>query len=308
MAGLLNTLTLLASGIGGVLFGFIADRIGRKRALMLSILTYSFLVRLRTGDLHFDAGGISLYPWTWHGRRVEHRRNAGCRNMADRITGASDLDRAKFVGHRLCGWALVSGLVLRHFDWRVVFFVGIIPALVTLWIQQRVPESELWRSTRLRGNRLQRFHFSRSVRGEYLRPTLVLLLVNFFGLFAWWGLFTWIPPYLSLPVEQGGRGFSVMNTTGLLVFLNLAGMFPGYSALAGSPTVSGATRFLLYPLARRCLCQFMPARSPLALLILGAARVLWHWLLLRLRNHWQRNFPHRSARALWASPITARAL
>src|SRR5690348_564585 len=40
-AGLLNTLTLLASGIGGVLFGFIADRIGRTKALMLSILTYS---------------------------------------------------------------------------------------------------------------------------------------------------------------------------------------------------------------------------------------------------------------------------
>src|SRR6476620_4418980 len=41
MGGLLNTLTLLASGIGGVMFGFIADRIGRKRALMLSIVTYS---------------------------------------------------------------------------------------------------------------------------------------------------------------------------------------------------------------------------------------------------------------------------
>ena len=40
-AGLLNSLTLLASGIGGVAFGFIADRLGRKRALMLSILTYS---------------------------------------------------------------------------------------------------------------------------------------------------------------------------------------------------------------------------------------------------------------------------
>src|SRR5215470_627902 len=40
-SGLLYTLTLLASGIGGVLFGFLADHIGRKRALMLSILTYS---------------------------------------------------------------------------------------------------------------------------------------------------------------------------------------------------------------------------------------------------------------------------
>ncbi|MGE0407445.1 MAG: MFS transporter, partial [Candidatus Korobacteraceae bacterium] len=40
-AGVLNTLTLVASGMGGVLFGFLADRIGRARALMFSILTYS---------------------------------------------------------------------------------------------------------------------------------------------------------------------------------------------------------------------------------------------------------------------------
>src|SRR5437870_13688043 len=41
LGGLLGTLTLLASGIGGLLFGYLADRIGRTRALMLSILTYS---------------------------------------------------------------------------------------------------------------------------------------------------------------------------------------------------------------------------------------------------------------------------
>src|SRR5215831_19736757 len=40
MAGLPNAFMLLASGIGGVLFGFIADRVGRTKALMLSILTY----------------------------------------------------------------------------------------------------------------------------------------------------------------------------------------------------------------------------------------------------------------------------
>src|SRR5438046_8940734 len=41
LAGSLGSLTLLASGIGGVAFGFLADRIGRKRALMWSMLTYS---------------------------------------------------------------------------------------------------------------------------------------------------------------------------------------------------------------------------------------------------------------------------
>ena len=70
--------------------------------------------------------------------------------------------------------------------------------------------------------------------------------MNFFGMFAWWGLFTWIPPYLSLPVEQGGRGFGVMGTTTLLVVLNLTGMFPGYAVLAGWRTLLGAAGLLLY--------------------------------------------------------------
>ena len=97
--------------------------------------------------------------------------------------------------------------------------------------------------------------------------------MNFFGLFAWWGLFTWIPPYLSLPVSQGGRGFSVMNTTGLLVFLNLAGMFPGYLSFGWFADRLGRKRaFLLYLL---CAAAIVPVyarvRNPLALLILGAA-------------------------------------
>ena len=64
----------------------------------------------------------------------------------------------------------------------------------------------------------------------YRKHTFALLLFNFFGMFAWWGLFTWLPPYLSLPVEQGGRGFGVMGMTTLLVVLNLLGMFPGYAS------------------------------------------------------------------------------
>lgn len=47
-------------------------------------------------------------------------------------------------------------------------------------------------------------------------------------MFAWWGLFTWIPAYLVLDAQHGGRGFSLMNLTGFLVALNLLGMLPGY--------------------------------------------------------------------------------
>jgi MFS family permease len=107
---------------------------------------------------------------------------------------------------------------------------------------------------------------------KYFRPTVVLLLVNFFGLFGWWGLFTWIPPFLSLPIDQGGRGFSVMNTTGLLVFLNLAGMFPGYISFGFVADKLGRKKaFALYLLTAALLVPiYAMAHSALALLLLGA--------------------------------------
>jgi MFS family permease len=271
MAGLLNTLTLLASGIGGVFFGFVADRIGRKRALMLTILTYSvfsFASGLATSIRMLAAFRFVL------GLGMGGEWNTGATLVAE--TWPTEL-RAKAMAVVQSSWAfgyaaaaLVSGIVLRYFDWRVVFFFGILPALVTLWIQKDVPESEMWKSKRLQSSAA--VPFSALFSSRYLRPTLVLLFVNFFGLFGWWGLFTWIPPFLSLPVAQGGRGLSVMNTTGLLVFLNLVGMFPGYVSFGFVADKLGRRKaFVLYLLAAAALVPiYAQARSAIALMLLGA--------------------------------------
>ena len=281
-AGLLNTLTLLASGIGGVLFGFIADQIGRKRALMATILTYSvfsFASGLSTTILmlacfRFVLGlgmggewntGAALVAETWPGEQ--------------RAKALSIVQSSWAIGYALA--ALVAGIVLQFANWRAVFFVGVIPALVVFWILKKVPESEMWeqhRESSLKppaGSPIAHakedsfFHlFSRS----YARYTLALLLVNFFGLFAWWGLFTWIPPYLSLPVSQGGRGFGVMSTTALLLFLNLAGMFPGYLTFGWVADRLGRRNgFILYTLIAALLVPlYARARSEWVLLFLGA--------------------------------------
>src|SRR5271163_417718 len=144
-SGLLYTLTLLASGIGGVFFGFLADRIGRKRALMLSILTYSvcsFASGLSTTVLMLAAFRFIL------GLGMGGEWNTGATLVAE--TWPIEL-RAKALSVMQSTWALgfaaaalVAGVMLTHYDWRNVFFVGIAPALVTLWIQFKVPESEMW--------------------------------------------------------------------------------------------------------------------------------------------------------------------
>jgi MFS family permease len=102
--------------------------------------------------------------------------------------------------------------------------------------------------------------------------TIFLLLLNIFGLFAWWGLFSWMPPYLTLPVERGGRGFSLMNTATLLVTLNLAGMFPGYLCYGWVADKLGRKRSLiLYTLCAAGLIPlYAAAREQWLILLLGA--------------------------------------
>src|ERR1022692_2621363 len=304
-SGLLYTLTLLASGIGGLLFGWLADRIGRKRALMFSILTYSicsFASGLSTTVLMLAVFRFIL------GLGMGGEWNTGAILVAE--TWPDEL-RAKAIAMVQSSWAigyalaaLVAGVVLRFANWRMVFFIGILPAIVTLWIRRSVPESQMWLDHHAATERdvsaleAQQHddgsssragapapHVQVSVdlpgsssffllfRPPYGKSTIVLLLLNFFGLFAWWGLFTWIPPYLSLPVAQGGRGFGVMRTATLLIVLNLLGMFPGYISFGWVADHLGRRKsFMLYLFAAAVLVPlYAMARSQAALLVMGTA-------------------------------------
>jgi len=281
VAGSLGTLTLLASGIGGVLFGFLADRIGRKQALMASILTYSVC--------SFASGLATTITMLAMARFVLGLGMGGEWNTGATLVAESwpEEFRAKAIAIVQSSWALgfaaaavVAGPVARCFGWRAVFFVGILPAIVTLWIQHSVPESTMWQERERRdGNdagsgsttAFTSARFSVIFKPPYTKHTFALLLFNFFGMFAWWGLFTWLPPYLSLPVEQGGRGFGVMGMTTLMVVLNLCGMFPGYASFGWIADHLGRRKaFLLYSLLAAALIPlYAAARSPGVLLVVG---------------------------------------
>src|SRR6202043_4128167 len=130
-SGLLGTLTLLASGIGGVAFGFLADRVGRKQALMLSILTYlvcSFASGLATSVLMLAVFRFIL------GLGMGGEWNTGATLVAE--TWPTEL-RAKAISIVQSSWAigyalaaLVAGIVLHYANWRMAFFVGILPRFV----------------------------------------------------------------------------------------------------------------------------------------------------------------------------------
>jgi MFS family permease len=273
ISGLPNAFMLLASGIGGILFGFIADRIGRTKALMLSILTYS-LCSLGSG-LSTSLAALIFFRFVL-GLGMGGEWNTGATLVAEtwpthlRARAIAIVQSAWAWG--LAGAALVTWIVLDrlHQNWRMVFFVGVIPALVTLWIRKSVPESEMWKEQR--NQTKKQAPFSEVFAPALRKQTIFLLLMNVFGLFAWWGLFSWMPPYLTLPVERGGRGFSLMNTATLLVTLNLVGMFPGYLCYGWVADKLGRRRSLiLYTLfAAGLIPLYAMARSQWIILVLGA--------------------------------------
>ncbi|HEY6488934.1 MAG: MFS transporter [Terracidiphilus sp.] len=260
-AGLLNALTLVASALGGLLFGVLADRYGRRRMLTASILAYSvctFACGLSTNLITLAAFRFLLGlgmggEWNTGAALVAEAWPAAWRGRALGIVQSSWA-----VGYALS--ALVAGAILAHASWRWVFFSGIAPALLVLWIQHHVPEPPLWELARTADAPLS---ISATLR-RHLRPLVILTAANTCGMFAWWGLFTWIPAYLVLPITEGGRGFTSLSLTGFLVVINLLGMLPGYLLFGVAADRFGRrTTFAAYLGAAACAVPFLAAaRQP----------------------------------------------
>jgi MFS family permease len=290
-AGLLQSLTLLASAAGGALFGFLADRVGRTRALMLSILIYSLasgacgLARsvFELGLFRFLLGlgmggewttGAALVAESW---RAEHRGKA-----------LALMQSSWAIGEGLA--ALVAGLLLGLGSltllpgvevpgWRAVFFVGVLPALLVVWVRRRVTEPEIWQAQRTRVATSgastavfaeARASLARLWQDDLRRNAVVATLMNTATLFGYWGLFTWIPAFLALPAEQGGRGLTITQTTLWLVVMGVGKWF-GYVLFGYAADTAGRRRaYIGYLVAAAVLVPlFVSLKDPTWLLAVG---------------------------------------
>lgn len=227
-AGWLGSVTLLSAAAGGVIFGYIADRYGRTRALMGSILVYAIFtaacglthtllqlavcrVLLGFGVGGEWASGASLVAETWP---PEHRGKA-----------LGLVQSSWAIGYALA--AIVVGVVLPRFGWRAVFFVGVLPALLTVYLRRGVEEPAAWRESRAEVVPSSERGLRSVFRSGRRTVTVMLALMNACTLFAWWGYNLWVPGYLSLPRAAGGMGLST-HTMALVVLTAQVGMWLGY--------------------------------------------------------------------------------
>jgi len=231
-AGLLATITLLTAAAGGLAFGVIADKIGRVRALSLTIIVYSVcsigaatsqsIVQLAIWRalLGFGMGG----EWAAGGVLVSETWPAALRNKATSIVQSA----------WAIGAILAAGLAGLFFDvlplgneaWRWLFAVGALPSLLVLWLQRRVEEPELWKANRDAG-KLKGNPYKVLFGPELRKRTLLACTLSSLLLFAYWGLFTWLPNLLASPIEKGGAGMTIVKSVAFIVPMQL-GAFAGY--------------------------------------------------------------------------------
>ena len=226
--GLLSTVTLLFSSIGGWGAGILADRYGRVRLLQISILWFSICTVLIGFAQNFE----QLFVL----RALQGLGFGGEWAVGSVLIGemVRAQHRGKAVGIVQSGWAIGWGaaallytlsfsLLPEDIAWRSLFWIGIVPALLVLYIRKYVPEPEVFLRTKKHqsetGNSVPFWHiFSPSL----LRTTLLSALLCMGVQGGYYAITTWLPAYLKLE-----KGLSVFGTGSYLMVV-IIGSFFGY--------------------------------------------------------------------------------
>jgi len=256
---------LIGWALGGGFFGRIADRLGRSRALTLTILTYalftglSFLAQTwwQLLALRFLAAlgiggewavGASLLSETWPRRW--------------RPWMAAVLQTGVNLGVMLAG---LANFLLASYPKRAVFLVGVLPAFLVLWIRRAVPESEEWHTAKQRAAHAVP-GFLELFRGNVRRTTVLTLLVCSLALTAHWAFLFWYVQQLqNLPAVSTWTAAEKSQLVSKVVWLVTA------ASIAGNFLAAGLARWLRYRRAIVCLCLgyflslFATYRAPLDL-------------------------------------------
>ncbi|MBT2367687.1 MFS transporter [Streptomyces sp. ISL-10] len=223
--GLLTTVTLVVSAIGGALAGVLADRIGRVKALMITVITYAVFTVLCGFAPNYET---LLVFRALQGLGFGGEWAVGAILVAEHAT-------AKHRGRTLgavqsawaAGWALaviVYTLVFAFLDadtaWRVMFWTGALPALLVVYVRRNVSDAPEAAEQRRRST--ERGSFSTIFNKDLLRTTVFATLLSTGVQGGYYTLATWVPTYLKTE-----RGLTVVGTGGYLAFL-ISGAFIGY--------------------------------------------------------------------------------
>src|SRR5580658_7276489 len=226
-AGTIGTVTLLTSSLGGWLAGALADRFGRVRVLQAAILWYSLFTFLCAFAQDFNQLFILR---ALHGIGFGGEWAAGSVLMGEVIR---DKYRGRGVGFVQTGAAIGPGaaalvyaglfaVLPESIAWRALFAVGILPALLVLWIRRSVNDSEAFLDRRDQQSPVGVGHLFSAFQSPYLWTTIKVTIMVAGAQGGVYAVQFWMPTYLRTV-----RGLSAANT-GSYVAVQMLGALIGF--------------------------------------------------------------------------------
>lgn len=228
-AGVLGTATLLLSAIGGWLAGALCDRYGRVRILQITVAWYALFTFLSGFAPNFET---LFFTRAMQGLGFGGEWAAGAVLLGEVI---QDRFRGRAVGFVQSGWAvgwaaaallymLFFAVLPEEIAWRALFWIGLAPALLVVWIRRHVHEPEIFVQRTADQKRPGLGHLFSVLKPPYLATTLKVSLLVTGAQGGSYALSVWLPTYLKTV-----RGISTIGT-GSYLLLHIFGAFLGFIA------------------------------------------------------------------------------
>ncbi|MFG2855050.1 MFS transporter [Streptomyces mirabilis] len=274
--GLFTTVTLVVSAVGGAIAGVVADRIGRVKALMITVITYAvftvacgFAPNYETLLVFRALQGLG-FGGEWAVGAILVAEYSSARHRG-RTLGAIQSSWAVGWGLAVVVYTLVFQFLGDDLAWRVMFWTGALPALLVVWVRRQVqdaPEAAAVREKSAeKGSFVAIFKPASADGPGLLRTTFFAVLLSTGVQGGYYTLATWVPTYLKTE-----RGLSVVGTGSYLTFL-ISGAFIGYLTGGYLTDKLGRKRnILLFAiLSAACILTYanIPSGANTLLLVLG---------------------------------------
>ncbi len=223
--GILLGAPLIGAGIGGILSGWIADKVGRVKTMFICMCWYSMFTILFPFAGSFQA---MLLLRILAGLGLGAQWGVGNTLVAEllpsrvRILASSTIQTGFAFGPLLA--AYFSKLIIPAFGWRPLFYIGACGFVFAIVAVLLIPESPLWLEAKKRsaggsGAGIQLGNVSALLKGQYRKRTILAFLMVGATVFAYWGSMSWIPSWLAKD-----RGMSIVSSMNYIIIMNVGGV------------------------------------------------------------------------------------